>query len=92
MPHHNTIQQTSDAMGELFIWTDVDPAHEQDFNRWYDLEHMQERAAVVPAALCLLLFYILFLMMMTRLSIHTYKYVQNTIYFSSMYYTKYTIL
>jgi hypothetical protein len=46
MPHHNTIQQTSDAMGELFIWTDVDPAHEQDFNRWYDLEHMQERAAI----------------------------------------------
>ena len=46
MALHTTIQQTPDAMGELFIWTDVDPAHEQDFNRWYDLEHMQERAAI----------------------------------------------
>ena len=46
MALHSTIQQTSDAMGELFIWTDVDPAHEQDFNRWYDTEHMQERAAI----------------------------------------------
>jgi hypothetical protein len=46
MALHTTIQQTSDAMGELFIWTDVDPAHEQDFNRWYDTEHMQERAAI----------------------------------------------
>ena len=46
MALHTSIQQTSDAMGELFIWTDVDPAHEQDFNRWYDLEHMQERAAI----------------------------------------------
>lgn len=46
MAQHTTIQHTSDAMGELFIWTDVDPAHEQDFNRWYDTEHMQERAAI----------------------------------------------
>lgn len=46
MALHTTIQQTSDAMGELFIWTNVDPAHEQDFNRWYDTEHMQERAAI----------------------------------------------
>lgn len=46
MALHTTIQQTPDAMGELFIWTDVDPAHEQDFNRWYDIEHMQERAAI----------------------------------------------
>ena len=46
MSHHSSIQQTKDAMGELFIWTDVDPAHEQDFNRWYDTEHMQERAAL----------------------------------------------
>jgi len=35
-----------DAMGELFIWTDIDPAHETDFNRWYDREHMAERAAI----------------------------------------------
>ncbi len=33
-------------MGELFIWTDVDPAHDTDFNRWYDREHMAERAAI----------------------------------------------
>jgi len=46
MPHHSSIQQTKDAMGELFILTDVDPAHAQDFNRWYDMEHMQERAAI----------------------------------------------
>lgn len=46
MALHTTIQQTSDAMGELFIWTDVDTAYEQDFNRWYDTEHMQERAAI----------------------------------------------
>ncbi len=36
----------SDVMGELFIWTDIDPAHEADFNRWYDREHMAERAAI----------------------------------------------
>lgn len=34
------------ACGQLFIWTDVDPAHELDFNRWYDREHMQERMAI----------------------------------------------
>ncbi|GAA5234782.1 hypothetical protein FOZ76_21315 [Verticiella sediminum] len=33
-------------MGELFIWTDIDPAHEQDFNLWYDREHMAERARI----------------------------------------------
>lgn len=32
--------------GQLFIWTDVDPAHESDFNRWYDREHMQERTRI----------------------------------------------
>ncbi|MCM5571624.1 hypothetical protein M6I34_13970 [Burkholderiaceae bacterium FT117] len=32
--------------GQLCIWTDVDPAHELDFNRWYDREHMQERVAI----------------------------------------------
>lgn len=36
----------SDVMGELFIWTDIDPAHEADFNRWHDREHMAERAAI----------------------------------------------
>lgn len=32
--------------GLLCIWTGVDPAHEADFNRWYDREHMQERVAI----------------------------------------------
>jgi hypothetical protein len=32
--------------GELLVWTDVDPAHEADFNRWYDREHMDERVAI----------------------------------------------
>jgi hypothetical protein len=38
---------TSDSpRGLLCIWTDIDPAHEVDFNRWYDREHMQERVAI----------------------------------------------
>jgi hypothetical protein len=32
--------------GLLCIWTDIDPTHEADFNRWYDCEHMQERVAI----------------------------------------------
>lgn len=36
----------AEARGLLCIWTDVDPAHELDFNRWYDREHMQERVAI----------------------------------------------
>ena len=32
--------------GQLSIWTDVDPSHEADFNRWYDREHLQERLAI----------------------------------------------
>ncbi|MGG4605499.1 hypothetical protein ACLPHM_11965 [Paenalcaligenes sp. Me131] len=32
--------------GELFIWTNVDPTYEDDFNQWYDREHMEERAAI----------------------------------------------
>lgn len=32
--------------GELLVWTDVDPAHEADFNKWYDREHMHERVAI----------------------------------------------
>lgn len=32
--------------GELLVWTDIDPAHEADFNEWYDREHMGERIAI----------------------------------------------
>jgi hypothetical protein len=31
------------APGLLFVWTNADPAHEDDFNRWYDREHLEER-------------------------------------------------
>jgi hypothetical protein len=37
---------SSPPRGQLCIWTDVDPAFERDFNRWYDREHMQERLAI----------------------------------------------
>lgn len=40
------IRQDRDARGELFIWTNIDPAHEDEFNQWYDREHMAERAAI----------------------------------------------
>lgn len=41
-----SIRLDRDAPGELFIWTDIDPAFEDDFNQWYDREHMQERASI----------------------------------------------
>lgn len=28
---------------QLFVWSDIDPDHEPDFNLWYDREHMEER-------------------------------------------------
>lgn len=31
---------------QLFVWTDIDPAYEDDFNQWYDCEHMEERVAI----------------------------------------------
>ena len=40
------ILQTREAPGELLIWTNIDAAHEGDFNRWYDREHMAERASI----------------------------------------------
>lgn len=37
---------TDTTRGLLCIWTDVEPDHDLDFNRWYDREHMQERVAI----------------------------------------------
>ncbi len=39
-------QTNQDLPGILFVWTDVDPNHEQDFNQWYDREHVKERVAL----------------------------------------------
>lgn len=30
----------------LLVWTDVDPAAEEDFNAWYEAEHVPERVGV----------------------------------------------
>src|SRR3954470_11833627 len=32
--------------GMLLTSMDVDPAHEREFNQWYDREHLQERVAI----------------------------------------------
>ena len=32
--------------GLLMAWTDVDPAHEDEFNCWYDEEHIGRLLAV----------------------------------------------
>lgn len=32
--------------GMLFVASDVDPQDEADFNRWYDQEHVEERARI----------------------------------------------
>lgn len=32
--------------GLLFVASDVEPADEADFNRWYDLEHVEERVRI----------------------------------------------
>lgn len=36
--------------GLLMLWTDVDAGHEEEFNRWYDEEHLQ-RVLEVPGVL-----------------------------------------
>ncbi|MDP6822482.1 MAG: hypothetical protein QF554_04245 [Dehalococcoidia bacterium] len=32
--------------GLLLVMMDIDPEHEEDFNRWYDEEHLPERKAI----------------------------------------------
>ncbi len=34
------------AQGMLLVWTDVEPSAEEDFNAWYDEEHLPERVGV----------------------------------------------
>lgn len=36
----------ADANGLLFVASDVEPADEADFNRWYDKEHVEERVRI----------------------------------------------
>ena len=46
--------ERSAAVGEgmLLVSTNVDPAHEDDFNRWYDQEHVNERVAIPGFVSC----------------------------------------
>jgi hypothetical protein len=34
------------ANGLLLFMTDIDPAHEEEFNHWYEEEHLGERMAI----------------------------------------------
>src|ERR1700758_3466967 len=34
------------GMGMLLTSMDIEPAHEEEFNRWYDREHLEERVAI----------------------------------------------
>lgn len=36
----------ANANGMLFVASDVEPADEADFNRWYDKEHVEERVRI----------------------------------------------
>ncbi|MBY6144774.1 hypothetical protein KUW09_12015 [Mameliella alba] len=36
----------STEQAQLFVWSDIDPDHEADFNQWYDREHMEERVRI----------------------------------------------
>jgi hypothetical protein len=38
--------KADEFQAELLVWTDIDPQQEDDFNRWYDREHMAERVAI----------------------------------------------
>jgi hypothetical protein len=37
---------TADSPGMLLTWMNVDPQHEDEFNRWYDREHIEERVRI----------------------------------------------
>jgi len=37
---------TDSRRGLLLVMMEVDPEHEQEFNEWYDKEHVKERVAI----------------------------------------------
>ena len=39
-------EDIDDQPGLLLMMTDIDPANEADFNRWYEEEHLDERMAI----------------------------------------------
>src|SRR5262249_32664586 len=48
-PHHEGIEEFQmplEGKGMLLTSMDIDPEHEEDFNRWYDREHLEERVAI----------------------------------------------
>ena len=46
MTEMETLKMPIAGKGMLLTSMDVDPAHEADFNRWYDREHLEERVAI----------------------------------------------
>jgi hypothetical protein len=39
-------EQKQSSAAQLYVWSDIDPDHEADFNLWYDREHMEERVRI----------------------------------------------
>lgn len=39
-------EQARTVAAQLYVWSDIDPDHEPEFNRWYDKEHMEERVRI----------------------------------------------
>jgi len=37
---------TTNAKGLLLVMMDIDPEHEEEFNRWYNEEHVPERLSI----------------------------------------------
>jgi hypothetical protein len=40
------MEETTTPSGLLLMMTDIDPANEADFNRWYEEEHLDERLKI----------------------------------------------
>lgn len=39
-------ENTHRTAAQLYVWSDIDPDHDADFNLWYDREHMEERVRI----------------------------------------------